>query len=163
MSNKLYKILAINPGSRYIGVAVFYGNALQDWHIKNVPGRPEKQRLAKAKYIILRLIERHEPDMVVIKKLHPSKTSIPLRRTTNLIEKLAYQRKIRVRNYSIKQVKDLILSEKPKNKARLAEVLANRYPDLMHEFKKEILSKNHYHIRMFEAVALGAICYDQLK
>ena len=163
MSNKLCKILAINPGSRYIGVAVFYGNALQDWQIKNVPGRPEKQRLAKVKTIVLRLIERHEPDMIVLKKIHPSRASIHLKRTATLIEKLAYQRKIRVRNYSIKQVKDLILSEKPKNKARLAEVLANKYPDLMHEFKKEILSKNHYHIRMFEAVALGAICCDQLK
>jgi Holliday junction resolvasome RuvABC endonuclease subunit len=161
MSNKLYKILAINPGSRYIGVAVFYGNALQDWQIKHVPGYPEKQRLAKVKNIVLRLIERHEPDIVVLKKLHPSRASSHLKRITNLIEKLAYRRKIRIRNYSIKQVKDLIISDKPKNKARLAEVLANRYPDLMHELKKEILSKNHYHIRMFEAVALGVICCNQ--
>ena len=163
MSNKLYKILAINPGSRYIGVAVFYGNALQDWQIKNVPGRPEKQKLAKAKDIVIRLIERHEPDMIVLKKLHSSRTSIHLKRIANLIEKLAYQRKIEIRSYSIKQVKDFVLSSKPKNKVRLAEVLANRYPDLMHEFKKEILSKNHYHIRMFEAVALGAVCCGQLK
>ena len=136
---------------------------MQDWQIKNVPYLPERQRLAKIKNIVIRLIERHEPDIVVLKKLHPSKSPIHLKRIVNLIEKLAYQRKIRVRTYSIKQVKDLIISDKPKNKARLAEVLANRYPDLMHEFKKEILSKNHYHIRMFEAVALGAICCDQLK
>jgi Holliday junction resolvasome RuvABC endonuclease subunit len=163
MSNKLCKILAINPGSAYIGIAVFYGYALQDWRIKNVLGHTERQRLVKAKNIVLRLIERYEPDIVVIKKLHPSKVSIHLKRIVNLIEKLACQRKIRIRKYSIKQVTDLIISDKPKNKARLAEVLADKYPDLMHEFKKEILSKNHYHIRMFEAVALGAICYDQLK
>jgi Holliday junction resolvasome RuvABC endonuclease subunit len=163
MSNKLYKILAINPGSRYIGVAVFYGNALQDWQIKNVLGRPEKQKLLKVKNIVLQLIERHEPDIIVLKKLHPSRASIHLKRIANLIEKLAYQKKIRIRSYSIKQVKDLILRDKPRNKARLAEVLANKYPDLLHEFKKEIYSKNHYHIRMFEAVALGAICCDQLK
>jgi len=163
MSNKLYKILAINPGSRYIGVAVFYGCTLQDWQIKNILGHPEKQKLAKVKNIVLRLIERHEPHIVVLKKLHPSRASIHLKKIANLIEKLAYQRKIRIRNYSIKQVKELIINDKPKNKARLAEVLANRYPDLMREFKKDILSKNHYHIRMFEAVALGTICCDQLN
>ena len=163
MSNKLYKILAINPGSRYIGIAVFYGNVLQDWQIKNVPYLPEKRRLAKIKNIVLRLIERYEPDIVVLRRLNPFKSPIHLKRIANLIEKLACQKKIRIRKYSIKQVTDLIISDKPKNKARLAEVLANRYPDLMLEFKKEILNKNHYHIRMFEAVALGAICCDQLK
>ncbi|MGD0596848.1 MAG: hypothetical protein ABSA64_04910 [Sedimentisphaerales bacterium] len=163
MSNKLCKILAINPGSRYIGVAVFYGNALQDWQIKNVPYLPEKRKLAKVKNIVLRLIERYEPDIIALKKFHPSKMSIHLKRIVNLIEKLACQRKIRIHNYSIKQVTDLIISDEPKNKARLAEVLANRYPDLMREFRKDILSKHHYHIRMFEAVALGTICCDQLK
>ena len=163
MSNKLYKILAINPGSRYIGVAVFYGSALQDWQIKNVLSHPEKQRSVKVKNIVLRLIERYEPDMIVLKKLHPSRASIHLKRIANLIEKLAYQRRMRIRSYSIKQVKDFVLTDKPKNKARLAEAIANSYPDLMHEFKKEIYSKNHYHIRMFEAVALGAICCDQFK
>jgi len=163
MSNKLHVILAINPGSRYLGISFFYGYALRDWQIKNVRGCSEKQRFAKARDIILRLIERHNPDVVVVKKLYPSRASIYLKKLGKQIEQSALRRKIRVYSYSINQVKDFFLNDKPKNKVRLAEALANRYPGLMYEFKKELFNKNPYHTRVFEAIALGAICCDQLK
>jgi len=163
MPNKFYRILAINPGSRYLGISFFYGYTLRDWQIKNIRGCSEKQRFTRARDIILRLIERHNPDVVVLKKLHPSRASIYLKKLVSQIEQLTLQRKIRVYSYSINQVKDFFLSDKQKNKVRLAEVLANRYPGLMYEFRKELFNNNPYHSRVFEAVAIGAICCDQLK
>ena len=146
-----------------MGISFFYGYALRDWQIKNILGCSEKQRFTKAQDIILGLIERYNPDVVVVKKLHPSRASIYLKKLVNQIEQLTLQRKIRVYSYSINQVKDFFLTDKPKNKVKLAELLANRYHGLMYEFKKELFNKNPYHIRMFEAIALGAICCEQLK
>lgn len=146
-----------------MGISFFYDHALRDWQIKNVRGCSEKQRFTRAQDIILRLIERHKPDTVVVKKLHPSRASVYLKKLVSRIERLTLQRKVRVCSYSINQVKDFFLSDKPKNKFRLAESLANRYPGLMYEFRKELFNKNPYHARVFEAVALGAICCNQLK
>ena len=39
MTNKLLKILAINPGTRYTGVAVFVGTDLRDWAVKVIKGK----------------------------------------------------------------------------------------------------------------------------
>ena len=50
----------------------------------------------------------------------------------------------------------------PKNKRNLAEAVAANYPELYLELNTERTRKNQYHMRMFEAVALGAICVSEL-
>jgi len=163
MPKKLYKILAINPGSRYIGVALFHGYALRDWRVKNIRASCQNQRLIKTKEFITSLIDRYKPDALAIKALHPSRTSQNLSRLARQIQLLARSKRLKIRRYSIRDLKKFLSATERINKARLAEILADKYPGLLHELRKEQNSRNPYHIRMFEAVALGAVCSQQLN
>jgi len=48
------------------------------------------------------------------------------------------------------------------NKMKLAQLLALRYPALWHEFNKERNNKNPYYKRIFEAIAIGEVCSEEL-
>jgi len=49
------KILSLVPGTKYLGVALFYGIELWDWRIKVLNIKKDGNRLKKAKKIILDL------------------------------------------------------------------------------------------------------------
>jgi Holliday junction resolvasome RuvABC endonuclease subunit len=155
-------ILGINPGSRYLGTAIFHGTELRDWGVKVIEGRWSKEKLGKARMIVSTLIEQYEPDVLAIKRLHPSRSSPSLNLLVGKIKELAKRKSLRLYQYSIKELESFFSKEERINKKRLAEIITSEYPELLHELEKEKSHKNPYHIKMFEAVALGKICFQQL-
>lgn len=162
MSKKPRIILAINPGSKYIGTAVLQGESLRDWRIKVVNGKWSKEKYAKAGAIITKLIDYHQPDAVALKQLHPSRSSLHLCYLVEQIKDIAQEREIPVYRYSIQEIKNFFAPGERINKKGLAGIVAARLPDLFHDFKKAERSKNLYLTRMFEAVALGIICFNKI-
>ena len=75
MHNKTKTILGINPGTRYLGFAVFCGPELRDWGVKVATGPCSRQKMEKLKKIVLGLIGQYKPEVLAIKKLHPSRSS----------------------------------------------------------------------------------------
>jgi len=161
MSKNLLSILAINPGSRYLGMAVFYGADLKDWRMKNISGLDVSQRMKKGKSIVLQYIDQYCPDILVMKRLHRSRSSPYLNRLATGIKQLARRKRVKVFQYSIGEMKAFYTGKKRSNRQELAEILASKYPVLIPEFKKERENACPYYMRMFEAVALGAICSHQ--
>ena len=162
MPKKPLKIIGINPGTRYLGIAAFEGPELMDWRIKTLKGKWSKEKMKRAVGIISDFIERYEPCVLSIKRLHPSRNSRNLKKLVEKIKKLARSLRFRVCQYSIKDLESFFNPEKKMNKKRLAKIVTSEYPVLLHELNKEKRNKNAYHIRMFEAVALGAVCFYQL-
>lgn len=162
MFKKPLTILGINPGSKYLGISVFQGPELRDWRIKSIKGKWSKEKMEKAKIIILNLIEQYKPDALTIKKLNPSRSSSDLNKLVTKIKALSEKKDLRVYEYSIKDLKDFFSQEAKINKKKMSEIIASKYPDLFHELNNEKNHKNPYHIRMFEAVALGSVCFYQL-
>jgi Holliday junction resolvasome RuvABC endonuclease subunit len=162
MPRKLLKILGINPGTRYFGIAVFQGPELKDWGIKVVKGRWSKEKMRRVMKIVSRLTEQYEPKVLAIKKLHPSRSSNNLKSLVRKIKELARRKKLKVYQYSIEELEAFFSPGEKTNKKGLAELVASAYPELLNELKKEKTSKNSYHLRMFEAVALGSMCFHQL-
>jgi len=162
MPKKIPKILAINPGTRYVGIAVFEGPELLDWRVKVIKGKWSKEKPQKIMMLLRSFIERHQPDVLAIKKLHRSRSSTNLNHLTSRIKQLSKRKGLRIYQYSIKDVESFFFPGVKSNKSKLAETLTLKYPFLLHEFKKEKSNKNSYHIRVFEAVALGAVCSHQL-
>jgi len=80
------KILGINPGMRYLGLAVLYGQELLDWRIKVLDGKWSNEKIKKAIKILSDFFYQYEPTVMVIKKLHPSRRSENLLRLTNKIK-----------------------------------------------------------------------------
>jgi Holliday junction resolvasome RuvABC endonuclease subunit len=155
-------IIGINPGTRYLGIAVFQGTELMDWRVKTFKGKWSKGKMEKIIGAILEIIELYEPDALAVKKLHPSRRSENLARLTIKIKELARRKGLRVYQYSIKDLEDFFVENEKLNKRNLAEAVLSRYPDLSHELNKEKSHKNPYHIRAIEAVALASICLSQM-
>jgi hypothetical protein len=155
------RILAVNPGSRYIGIAVFRGSELLDWGVKVVGGRTPSGKLGCVRAILRDCIERYDPDVLSIKRLHRSRSSPRLRDLTRKIIVLSRRRGIEVHLFSIRDLEGAHCAETTKNKRKLAEAVVSMYPALTHALQHEKANKNPYHIRMFEAVALGIVHSQQ--
>ncbi|MFH1970880.1 MAG: crossover junction endodeoxyribonuclease RuvC [Patescibacteria group bacterium] len=162
MLKKPLTILGINPGTRYLGVAVFQGPDLRDWRIKALQGKFSKEKLDKFLKIIVDLIEQYHADVLAIKKLHPSRSSSNLNSLASKIISLSKRKGLKVYQYSIKDVKNFFSPNDKTNKKKLAESMAMKYPDLLAELNREKTIRNPYYLRMFEAVALGSICLYQI-
>jgi hypothetical protein len=159
---KPLKILAINPGTRYLGIAVFQGAELRDWGVKALKGKWSKEKIKKAMRIIFSFIEQYEPNVLAIKKLHPSWSSSNLNKLAAEIKELSKRKGLRIYQYSVNDLEAFFSPAERINRKKLAEIIALDYPELFHELEKEKSHKNPYYIRMFEAVALGSICFHQL-
>ncbi len=159
-------ILAINPGTKYLAVAVFQGNQLKDWRIKTLKGKWSAEKLEKALALISGLIERFKPDTLCLKRIHHSRSSPALNSLVAEIHKLALTEHLWLYRYSVKELEAYLCAEGKRNKRSLAEAVAANYPELyseLHTEYPELLDpekkrKNPYHVKMFEAVALGAVC-----
>ncbi|MFZ1979404.1 MAG: hypothetical protein WAV76_15730 [Bacteroidota bacterium] len=155
MTNKPLKILAINPGTRYLGIAVFVGTDLREWAVKVIKGKSITD-------CIMEYVNQYGVKIISMKKLHARRSSKALRRIADGIERFAASLKIGLREYSIDQLKGNLLSETRGNKRILMEEISTRYPFLSSDLQRETNHKNAYLVRMFEAVALGIVCFNTL-
>ncbi|HUU50573.1 MAG TPA: crossover junction endodeoxyribonuclease RuvC [Nitrospinota bacterium] len=162
MPKEQLKIIGINPGTRYLGVAVFQGSELMDWRVKVLKGKWSKEKMKRAVEIISEFIDRYEPGALAIKKLHPSRRSRNLAQLTAKIKEFSRRKGLKVFQYSIKEVEEFFIKEDKLNKKNMAEAIVLENPALFHELQKEKAHKNPYFIRVFEAVALTSVCFYQL-
>lgn len=162
-NTKITKIIGISPGTRYMGYAIFYDSELRDWGVKNIEGKWSKEKQKRIMAFISSLTEQHKPNALAIKKLHPSLSSPNLDRLVTKIKESAQRKRMRIKQYSIKELVSFLCQNGRINKRTLAEKVAEKYPVLSHELNREKTIINPYYIRMFEAVALGSLCLYQLS
>ena len=163
------KILAINPGTKYLGIAFFNNSDLRDWAIKVIPGKWSKSKLIKIQTVITELISRYQPDVIVLKSLDPSRRSSNLNKLVCEIRAIAMRKGIAIHEYALEDLKRFYSPDKRINKRCLAEIVAAEYPALFYELSRGISHKNddkakekdkkqnQYVSRLFEAVASGAV------
>jgi Holliday junction resolvasome RuvABC endonuclease subunit len=162
MPKRRLKIIGINPGTRYLGIAIFQGPELWDWRIKVLKGKWSKEKMKKAIEVISDFIERYEPNILAIKKLHPARKSSNLARLVARIKEFSRRKNLKVYQYSIKDVEEFFIREDKLNKKNLTEAIVSENPALFHELQKEKSNKNFYYIRVFEAAALASACAQRL-
>jgi Holliday junction resolvasome RuvABC endonuclease subunit len=162
MPKKPLKILGLNPGSKYLALAVFQGSDLRYWGIKVLQRKWSKEKLEKAKEILSNLINRHDLNVLAIKELHRSRSAKNLNLLTAKVREFSRGRGLRVYEYSLKDLEKFFSPEEKINKKQMAELVASEYPFLFQALEKEGRNKNPYAIRMFEAIALGIRCFRQL-
>lgn len=154
--------MGISPGTRYTGFSVFCGPELRDWGVKNRTVIGHRDRLDGFTSVILGLIGQYGVNVLSLKRLHPSRSSLNLDRLVREIRSGAMDMGLRVCQYSIDELKLFFCSDDRTNKVDMMETLALRYPVLSYELDRERAVINPYHVRMFEAVALGSACFYEL-
>jgi Holliday junction resolvasome RuvABC endonuclease subunit len=160
MIRNIIRIVGINPGTRYLGIAVLYGQELMDWRIKTLPGKWSVGKIEKAKEILADLIDFHDPSVLVIKKLHAARRTQNLERLVKTIKDHAKRKGLGVCQYSIKEIEKRFVEAGKLNKRNLIEAMARQYPPLGYDLAIERRSKNPYYFRLFEAVALGSMFFN---
>lgn len=162
MQKKVITILGINPGAKYLGIAAFRGPELRDWRVKVSKGKWSNEKYAKTLKTLSEFVEQYEPDVLAIKKLDPSRSSAGLDRLVRKIIAFSERKRIMIFQYDIKELEAFFHVEGRSNKWKMAEIIASEFPALHYELDLERRNKNSYHLRMFEAVALGALCFHLL-
>jgi polyhydroxyalkanoate synthesis regulator phasin len=155
MSREPNRILGINPGTRYLGLAIFDGSNLLDWRVKTFNGKWTKEKAERILDMIGEHIELYDINALAIKKLHPARTSKNLKILVSKIKALAKRKRMKVKSQSINELERFYLKGEKHNKRNLAEKIINEYPMLVYELNKEKSRKHSYYMRAIEAVALG--------
>jgi len=163
MNRRSQKIIGINPGTRYLGIAVSDGSELLDCRIKVLNGKWSEEKIKKAIRIVSDIIDQHEPSVLAIKKLHPSRRTENLLRLTNKIKNFVRRQKKKLYQYSIKEIEKSFIEGGKLNKRNLIEAMVKLYPELHQDLKNEQRHKNMYYYRMFEAVGLAKLPFFSLE
>jgi len=163
MSDPLKRIVCINLGTRYLGMAAFQGADLRDWRVRSFNGKWSKAKERKIVGVLKEYLNHWQPEIVVSKEVDHSRSSEQLDRLADSLAVILKEHGIRSKSFSIGLIKSHMLGEEPISKKALGEELIRRWPALGHDLRKERASRNSYYQRMFEAVALGSMCLKNLN
>jgi hypothetical protein len=163
MPKKEINILAVNPGTKYLGLAAFQGSDLVYWGVKVLKGKWSREKMRNIEGILLDLIAQHDITVLTLKKPHSSRSSRNLNCLVAAVERLARKKRLKVRFYSLSDLKDFLALGMKINKIDLAGMAVARYQFLIHQLEKEKKNKHPYFTRMFEAIAAGILAFNRIR
>lgn len=156
-------ILAVNPGTKYIGLAVFQVPDLAYWGVRVLKGKWSEKKLKSAEATLMNLINHYHVDTLVLKKFDSFRSSPNLDCLIQSVKNLARKRKIGIHAYSVADLKKSFVTGTRANKMTIAALAIARYPFLSSELEREKKRKHPYSLRMFEAVVAGMVAYGIVK
>lgn len=158
-------ILAIDPGLRAMGVAVFAGaHRLRQTLVVTTGARePTARRLRRVREQLQEVFAYHKPDLVLMEATWPSKNrSLAIvHRVSRLCTRMCRDRRVRVVTVPTATVRKAILGYGKAGKTELAAFVASVYPELRIYLHQDEVWKERHFRNLFDAVALG-VWYRQL-
>jgi crossover junction endodeoxyribonuclease RuvC len=152
------KILAIDPGTREMGVAFLDGAKLIYHGVKVIrKKRSPHEKLKAGREIVLRLIRDYRPTTLVVEKTFFAKN-----RNTSLLNVFADEivvigkrKGLTVKSYAPSTMKKAICGNGHASKEEVASVVVSKYPELKVYMTQDRKWKARFHQNMFDAVALA--------
>lgn len=159
-NHRKLKILAIDPGTREMGVALLEGEKLIHYGVKAIKrSLSPHERLKEGRQIILRLINDFKPDTLVVEKTFfgNNRNASLLNIFVDEIMAIGKRKGLRVVTYAPNTVKKIICGNGRASKEEVAKVIVSKYPELKVYLIQDRKWKERYHQNMFDAVALGVV------
>jgi len=152
------RILAIDPGTREMGVAFLEGGKLIYHGVKVIrKKRSPHERLQAGREIVLRLIRDFRPAILVVEK-----TFFARNRNTSLLNVFADEivsigkrKGLKVKSFAPSTMKKEIAGNGHATKEEVAGVVVARFPELKVYLTQDRKWKERFHQNMFDAVALA--------
>jgi Holliday junction resolvasome RuvABC endonuclease subunit len=162
---KTERILAIDPGTKTTGVAVLENDELLYYGVKTIrrPKSPQEV-LLEAGRIVMNLIDFYQPTILAIEKPFLVQKSASL--LIVLVEemKVVGQRVgLRVFEYPPTFVRKRLCQSGRATKHETAVFVAQRYPELSRLLHRTSLFEQRYYSHVFDAVAVGIICSEEVE
>lgn len=153
-------ILAIDPGTRFMGVAALRGDALvhHGVAILTATGAPH-QRLAELRCLVLGLIREFHPTVLAVESAFfgRDRSTALLNLLVDEIRSIARKRGLAVRSFAPTAVKKALCGNGMATKREVALAVLERYPELAAYFDQGSARRRRYHGNMFDAVAVGIL------
>ena len=159
------KVLAIDPGTKHLGVAFFEGKDLVYHGVKTIKHlRLPQETLQEGKKVILRMINDFKPDVLVVEKTFFSnnRNSALLNVFADEIQSIGKRNKLIVEAYAANTVRKQICGNGSVSKDEVAKVIVSYYPELKPYLTSDRKWKETFHRNMFDAVALGLIAVNKI-
>ena len=154
------RILAIDPGTKQIGVAVLDGEDLIFYAVKTVRDRSTAQKILKqAAFIIRELIVQYEPDCLAIEKMFiVQKSAALLSVVAEEIKSEAEAFGLPVYEYAPTVIRKSVCGSGKGTKREVAKVVSNRYPELARHLSTRAKWEESYYANIYDAVAVALVC-----
>lgn len=157
MLYKQNRLLAIDPGSREMGVAVLEGRELIYYGVKSLKKyRPEQQLRKAVRELITRLLIEYGVKAITMENGWFSQNASPLFNAVyDAIKEIAKQKKIKLTTHAPKTIRKFICGDGKATKKRTAQIIANRFPELSIYLQQDLRWKEKYWLNAFDAIAVG--------
>jgi Holliday junction resolvasome RuvABC endonuclease subunit len=154
--NKI-KILAVDPGTKHMGIAAFEGTELVDYGVKTIRQGSEEIILAHLEEVVARLIGEKRPNYFVLERNTFSQISQNYRLTLVIskMKHIAKKHGIVVREYDPRTIRKEICNDGNATKIRVAQTIVVSFDELkpfLQSNKKWVL---RYNLNVLDAVAVG--------
>ena len=152
------RILAIDPGTKHMGVALLDNGALIYGGVKVIRNRRSPHEIIReCRKIVLRLIKDYRPQVLMAEKTFfaNNRNSALLNVLFDEIRSIGKRKKLQVICYAPNTVKKAICGNGLAKKEEVARVVIAKYPELKVYLTQDRKWKESFHHNMFDAVALG--------
>lgn len=158
------KILAIDPGTKEIGIALLSDGELIYYGVKTIRLRSSPGEVLKqAQYIISRLIADCEPQYLAIEKTFMiQKSAALLTVVADEIKATAKREGLTVFEYAPLAVRKMICKAGKATKKGVAQVISLRFPELTRYVERQTKWETLYYANMFDAIAVGLCCHEEI-
>lgn len=152
-------LLAVDPGSRELGVAVLRGTELWYYAVKGIARGSLEATEAEAERVIRSLISEHRPfRFILLRRIVIHQPAERLAHVTRRIRRTALDEGLALFERSPQVVRQFICGEERATKAETVKRLAAHYPELRQYAEGRTPAETHYYERMFGAIGAGLMC-----
>lgn len=159
------RILALDPGTRYLGYAVLDGRKLLYHGVKVLPATEDANIACTAAIkAVAEIINHLHPSVLALERsFHgPSKRLARQVRLVGQLRKLGRKHQLYTVCYAPTTVRKYLCGSGWANKRDVAQMVAWRYPEMRPYIVREAQWKERFHCHMFDAVAVGLYALSQL-
>lgn len=158
-------ILAIAPGKREFGIAVFNGIELAHFSLRTVKSKRSK-KLLKTEIVEMmqECITTFQPQVIAIKTISQyQQKSMILKSILRIVERQAEACKIPWIGISTNQVKAMLSNDEKSTQRKAFENLTIFYPELRQFTDRPNKWQNEYYHNLFSAVSVGLVVLRSLS
>jgi crossover junction endodeoxyribonuclease RuvC len=158
------RILAIDPGTRYLGLAVLDGSGLLYYAVRDFRLERLGDELIRATRAVLQqLMEQYRPTVLAYEKTFyvQSKNSALLQAQEAEIKRIGREAGLRLAGYSPAAVRRALCGDGRATKDDVAALIVRRFVDLERWPLPTAPARRRYWLNMFDAIAVGVVALEE--
>jgi len=157
------RILAIDPGTRHMGVAVMENGELLYYGVEIIKKQETPhETLREGRKVILRLINDLKPQVLAVEKTFfaNNRSSALLNVFADEIRAIGRRKGLKVIGFAPNTLKKFTCGDGRASKFQVATVIVSIFPELKVYLTQDRAWKERFHQNMFDAVALAVMAAE---